>query len=63
MVGKLSLEELQRLLELLNIQRVTSFECDGLKVTLIPSGPIPPPEKPAASGEIDDETLYWSAGQ
>ena len=59
----LSLDELRHLLILLNEQRVTSFEHNGFKVTLIPSGPVlvdtPPRKTPQ---EDEEEAMYWSAG-
>ncbi len=59
----LNRDDLRALLVLLNEQRVTSFEHDGLKISLIPSGPVlvdtPPRKTPQ---EDEEEAMYWSAG-
>jgi len=54
----MSIEELKQLLELLNEQRVTSFEHKDIKLTLIPSGPKPEKQEEKPS---QDDLLFWSA--
>lgn len=59
----LNRDDLRALLILLNEQRVTSFEYEGLKVTLIPSGPVLADEAPRKTPQEDEEeAMYWSAG-
>lgn len=55
----MKLEELKELLEALNHHRVTSFEHNGLKLTLIPSGPKP--DKQEEVKPKPDDILFWSA--
>jgi hypothetical protein len=50
-------QELRELLELLNEQRVTSFEHKDLKLTLIPSGPKPEKQEEKT---VEDDLLFWS---
>lgn len=55
----MKLEELKELLEALNHHRVTSFEHEGLKLTLNPSGPKP--DKTDETPSNPDDLLFWSA--
>ena len=60
---KINSDDLRSLLVILNEQRVTSFEYDGLKLTLVPSGPVLVDTEPRKTPQEDDEeALYWSAG-
>lgn len=52
--GMMDISKLSELLTLLNIKNVLSFEAEGIKVTLAPSGPpVVGESNPAAYG--DDE--------
>lgn len=62
----MNVEALAALLKVLNEHRVTSYESDGLSLTLQPSGPHTPADAqtriPAVEQPDEDELLYWSAG-